>query len=64
MAVRLGKRKKVVMIGGECRLTSEIAKLSVNLHPAIQVLTGIDLTKVILHDVICTCTPGYALIEP
>ncbi len=41
------------MIGGEDRLTNEITRLSGTLPPAVQALTGIDLTKVeILDDVI------------
>ena len=42
----LAKTDQIVLIGGSDRTTQEISKLVGTLPPAIQALTGVDLTGV------------------
>ena len=42
----LAKTDEIVLIGGSDRTTQEISKLVGTLPPAIQALTGVDLTGV------------------
>ena len=46
IAAPLAKTDEIVLIGGSDRTTDEINKLVGSLPPAIQALTGIDLTGV------------------
>jgi len=47
VAAPLGKVDEIVMVGGESRATSEVAKLISQLPPAVQAITGVDLTGVL-----------------
>ena len=46
MSAPLAKTDEIVLIGGSDRTTQEINKLVGTLPPAIQALTGVDLTGV------------------
>ena len=46
LAAPLGKTKEIVMIGGNDRTTAEVSRLAGTLPPAIQALTGVDLSQV------------------
>ena len=41
----LQKTREVVILGGSDRATADVARLAGNLQPAVQALTGIDLSK-------------------
>merc|ERR1719383_1501138 len=47
VAAPLGKVDEIVMVGGDSRTTSEITKLISQLPPAVQAITGVDLTGVL-----------------
>merc|ERR1719289_207665 len=47
VAAPLGKVDEIVMLGGDNRATSEITKLISQLPPAVQAITGVDLTGVL-----------------
>ncbi len=48
VAAPLTKTKEVLIVGGgDDRTTSEVARLAAQLPPTLQMLTGIDLTKVV-----------------
>ena len=42
----LAKTDEIVLIGGQDRTTSEVSKLVGTLPPAVQALTGVDITGV------------------
>jgi hypothetical protein len=42
----LAKTKEIVIIGGDNRTTSDIARLAGTMPPAVQALTGVDITEV------------------
>ena len=46
VAAPLAKTDEIVLLGGSDRTTSEINRLVSQLPPAIQALTGVDLTGV------------------
>ena len=46
VAAPLAKTEEIVMIGGEDRITSEVNRLMGTLPPAVQALTGVDVSKV------------------
>jgi flotillin len=46
IAAPLAKTDEIVLLGGSDRTTSEINRLVSQLPPAIQALTGVDLTGV------------------
>merc|ERR1712123_291294 len=54
----LAKTDEIVLIGGTDRTTSEISKLVGSLPPAIQALTGVDLTGVLGK------IPGATMVKP
>uniref|UniRef100_A0A914VGK8 Band 7 domain-containing protein n=1 Tax=Plectus sambesii TaxID=2011161 RepID=A0A914VGK8_9BILA len=43
----LSKTREIVIVGGNDRATSEMARLAGSLPPTVQSLTGIDITKII-----------------
>ncbi len=45
MAAPLAKTDEIVLLGDD-RTTSEVSRLVTNLPPAVQALTGVDLSKV------------------
>jgi len=47
VAAPLGKVDEIVLLGGDNRATSEITKLISQLPPAVQAVTGVDLTGVL-----------------
>jgi flotillin len=47
VAAPLSKTKEIVIVGGNDRATAEVARLAGSLPPALQALTGIDLSKII-----------------
>lgn len=47
VAAPLGKVDEIVLLGGDNRATSEITKLISQLPPAVQAITGVDLTGVL-----------------
>jgi len=49
VAAPLGKVDEIVMLGGDNRATSEITKLISQLPPAVQAITGVDLTGVLTN---------------
>ena len=46
MSAPLAKTDEIVLIGGQDRTTSEVSKLVGTLPPAVQALTGVDITGV------------------
>lgn len=42
----LAKTKEIVVVGGDNKAASEVAKLAGTLPPAVQALTGVDITQV------------------
>ena len=46
MAAPLAKTDEIVLLGGADRTTTEVNKLLGQLPPAVQALTGVDLTGV------------------
>ena len=46
VAAPLAKTDEIVLIGGQDRTTDEVNKLVATLPPAIQALTGVDVTGV------------------
>lgn len=47
VAAPLGKVEEIVLLGGDNRATSEITKLISQLPPAVQAITGVDLSGVL-----------------
>ncbi|CAL1278176.1 unnamed protein product [Larinioides sclopetarius] len=47
IAAPLAKTDEIVLLGGDDRVTSEVTRLASQLPPAVQALTGVDLTKVV-----------------
>lgn len=47
VAAPLGKVDEIVLLGGDNRMTSEITKLISQLPPAVQAVTGVDLSGVL-----------------
>ncbi|KAF8767139.1 Flotillin-2 like protein [Argiope bruennichi] len=47
IAAPLAKTDEIVLLGGDDRVTGEVARLASQLPPAVQALTGVDLTKVV-----------------
>ena len=45
MSAPLAKTDEIVMLGDD-RTTAEVSRLVTNLPPAVQALTGVDLSKV------------------
>ena len=45
----MAKTDEIVLIGGQDRTTAEISKLCGTLPPAVQALTGVDITGVGTH---------------
>ena len=47
MAAPLSRIDEIVMLGGESdKTTSEVTKLLAEMPPAVQAITGVDLSKV------------------
>ena len=46
MAAPLSKVDEIVMLGGDGSTTSEVTKLLAELPPAVQAVTGVDISKV------------------
>jgi len=49
VAAPLGKVDEIVLLGGDNRATSEVTKLISQLPPAVQAITGVDLTGVLAN---------------
>ncbi|CAG0884144.1 unnamed protein product [Cyprideis torosa] len=47
VAAPLAKTEEIVLIGGEDRITAEVNRLVGTIPPAVQALTGVDISKVI-----------------
>ncbi|GFS84192.1 hypothetical protein NPIL_57011 [Nephila pilipes] len=60
IAAPLAKTDEIVLLGGEDKVTSEVTKLVSQLPPAVQALTGIDLTKVVNKVVTSKKVPSTA----
>ena len=50
MSAPLAKTDEIVLIGGQDRTTGEVSRLCGTLPPAVQALTGVDITGVGDHD--------------
>ena len=46
MSAPLSKTGEIVLIGGSDRVSDEVTKLMGTLPPAVQALTGVDISKV------------------
>ena len=46
VAAPLAKTGEIVIVGGDSRTTQEVSRLAASLPPAVQALTGVDLTQV------------------
>ena len=55
----LAKTDEIVLIGGQDRTTSEVSKLVGTLPPAVQALTGVDITGVGSHS---SLDPRHSLL--
>ena len=69
MSAPLAKTDEIVLIGGQDRTTSEVSKLVGTLPPAVQALTGVDITGVgrllvilLSHLSVCLVKPNDALV--
>lgn len=47
----LAKTEEIVMLGGSDHLTGEVTRLVGQIPPAVNALTGVDLTKVIENQI-------------
>ena len=72
MSAPLAKTDEIVLIGGQDRTTSEVSKLVGTLPPAVQALTGVDITGVgtileihvflLSHLSVCLIKPDDAVV--
>ena len=56
IAAPLSKTEEIVLLGDD-RITGEVSRLIGQLPPAVQALTGVDLSKVIIH--LCACDQRF-----